>query len=51
LIAQRTFPSKKQQERKEMSKFAGTEESQPKTLRELIQKKFLDEVVGCAGMK
>jgi hypothetical protein len=33
-----------------MSKFAaGEDSSNPKTLRELIQKKFLDEVVGCAG--
>lgn len=32
-----------------MAKFAGEEGSNPKSLRELIQKKFLDEVVGIAG--
>mmetsp|Transcript_25416 Transcript_25416/g.27786 ORF Transcript_25416/g.27786 Transcript_25416/m.27786 type:complete len:631 (+) Transcript_25416:78-1970(+) len=32
-----------------MAKFAGEEGSNPKSLRELIQKKFLDEVVGIAA--
>ena len=32
-----------------MSKGAAVEDTNPRTIRELIQKKFLDEVIGCTG--
>lgn len=35
--------------KEEMSKAAASEDSAPRTMRELVQKKFLEEVIDAAG--